>query len=316
MVEFRHIPVMLEETLRMLNPRAGGVYLDCTVGGGGHASAILERIMPGGILIGIDRDREAIAAARRRFEAFKDGVILVCENFIRLKTILKSQGIEGVDGVLFDLGVSSYQLEESERGFSYKLDAPLDMRMSLDEGSITAADIVNKASEEEIGRIIREYGEERWASRIARFIVAERERRGPIERTGELVEIIKAAIPAGARRRGPHPAKRTFQALRIAVNDEMRNFEKALVDAIEVLNPGGRVCTITFHSLEDRIAKRTFREHAAGCNCPPGIPVCICGGRKSVEVLTPKPLFPSAEELERNPRARSARLRAAEKCRE
>lgn len=312
MAEFRHVPVMLEETLNMLNPSPNGIYVDCTLGGGGHAFALLERTTPRGMLIGFDRDKEAIAAALKRLNPFKERALLVCDNFINIKTVLESRNIKGVDGIIFDLGVSSYQLDEVERGFTYKFDGPLDMRMSRD-APITAADIVNNYSEDELTKIIKEYGEERWAQRIAEFIVAKRERMGPIERTGELVEIIKAAIPAKARKTGPHPAKRTFQALRIAVNDELRNFEKTLNDAIELLSPGGRICTITFHSLEDRIAKQTFKGYEKGCHCPPKFPVCICGKKKILKVLTTKPIVPSSQEVEINPRARSARLRVAEK---
>ncbi len=314
MTTFEHVSVLLKESVDMLNPKPGGVYLDCTLGGGGHGAAILEMSTPGGILVGIDRDRAAIDAASERLAPYRDRTALILDNYINFKVHLQAMGIEGIDGVIFDLGVSSHQLDEGQRGFSYRYDAPLDMRMSQD-AQVTAAHIVNNSSEEELKEIIWEYGEERWASRIAAFIVAEREK-SPIERTGQLVDIIKAAIPKGARRDGPHPARRTFQALRIATNDELGGFQRALKEVIPILKPGGRVCIITFHSLEDRIAKETLRSFTGRCSCPPEIPDCVCGRKKMLEILTKKPILPSAEEIEGNPRARSAKLRAAERCRE
>ena len=290
--------------------------MDCTVGGGGHARGILMKTAPNGFLIGIDRDPEAIAAARAELAPFGERVRLICDNFKNIVEIVNSVGRDDILGVLFDLGVSSHQLDEPERGFSYMIDAPLDMRMGVagagSQGSRTAADLVNELPVEDLARIIREYGEERWASRIARFIGEERAHH-PIRTTGELVDIIKKAIPAGARRSGPHPAKRTFQALRIAVNDELSAFEQALVGAIDLLEPGGRICVISFHSLEDRITKRTFQHYAKACTCPPGLPVCSCGGKATLKVITRKPITPSGREISENPRSRSAKLRAAEK---
>ncbi len=306
-----HIPVLLAETIRYLNPRPGGVYIDCTVGAGGHARALLERIGPDGMLVGLDRDSAALEAARETLAPFGKQARLVRSNFTGLRQALDALGIQAVDGVLFDLGVSSMQMDSEERGFSYWKDAPLDMRMDRTQ-TTTAYHLVNGLNEDELARVIGEYGEERWARRIAQFIVRERERRR-IETTGQLVEIIKAAIPAAARREGPHPARRTFQALRIAVNDELGALERALGDAVEILRPGGRLCVISFHSLEDRIVKQTFRSLAKGCVCPPELPVCRCGRQPVVRVLTPKPVLPGAAEVATNPRARSARLRAVER---
>ncbi len=312
-MEFHHVPVMLEEVIMYLDLRQGGAYVDCTLGGGGHTSEIIKRILPGGRVIGIDQDPNALEAARNNLEPYKDCITLVHSNFYRLKEIAAELGLGEADGVLFDLGVSSFQLDEGDRGFSYMHDAPLDMRMNPEE-PVTAEVLVNTLTEDELARIISEYGEERWARRIARFIT-ERRRMRPVRTTGELVEIIKKAIPAGARREGPHPAKRTFQALRIAVNDELNRFAKTLRDAVDILKPGGRVCVISFHSLEDRIAKEVFRELARDCICPPELPVCRCKKRKQVEIITGKPVVPSSSEIEVNPRARSARLRVARKCR-
>ncbi|MBU7005644.1 16S rRNA (cytosine(1402)-N(4))-methyltransferase RsmH [Phosphitispora fastidiosa] len=312
-MNFHHVPVMLDEVMTYLNLRQGGTYVDCTLGGGGHTTEIIKKIQPGGRVIGIDQDPNALEAARKRLESFGSSIVYVHSNYYRLKEIFAELNLGEADGVLFDLGVSSHQLDEGERGFSYMQDAPLDMRMNPGD-LLTAEQIVNEKTEDELTGIIRDYGEENWARRIARFIVDHRAKR-PIHTTGELVEIIKKAVPAGARREGPHPAKRTFQALRIAVNDELNRFKKALYEAVDILRPGGRVCVISFHSLEDRIAKEVFREMAKTCVCPPGLPVCMCNKKQQVKVLTGKPVLPTQEELKANPRARSSKLRAAEKRR-
>lgn len=306
---FSHEPVLLRETLALLDPRAGELFIDGTVGGGGHSSAILEKITPGGRLVAFDRDSDALAAAKERLAPFDKHVTFVKENFANMREVLRSLGMEAVDGILLDIGVSSYQLDEDERGFSYHADAPLDMRMDRESGQ-TAADLVNRLGAEELARIFRDFGEELWAKRIADFIVSYRKTKGPVETTGQLVDIIKAAIPARARRRGPHPARRTFQALRIAVNDELGALERALRDGIDLLKPGGRFAVITFHSLEDRIVKKVFQHAASGCQCPPGLPQCVCGRRPQVKLLTAKPVQADEEELSRNPRARSAKVRA------
>lgn len=308
---FHHIPVLLEETMEALAVRPGGIYIDCTVGGGGHAAEILRRCSPDGRLIGLDQDEEALRAARERLAPFGDRVTLVHTNFAHVADVAERLGIGGADGVLMDLGVSSHQFDEGERGFSYQHDAPLDMRMDRTQ-SFTAAVLVNEWEESEIARVIREYGEERWAGRIAHFIVKARRQR-PIETTGQLVEIIKAAIPAAARREGGHPARRTFQALRIAVNDELGALERGLEGALRVLRPGGRLAVITFHSLEDRIVKQTFARWANPCTCPPDLPVCVCGKRPVAEPVTRKPVRVSAAEVKANPRSRSATLRAVAK---
>lgn len=310
MMQFAHEPVLLQETLKVLNPQPGEVFVDGTVGGGGHSAAILERIMPGGYLVAIDQDEEALRAARKRLAPWSENIDFVKRNFAQLKIILTELNITAVDGILLDIGVSSHQLDEDERGFSYHANAPLDMRMSRDGGT-TAADLVNNLDAAELTRIIREFGEELWAKRIAEFIVATRQKHGPITTTEQLVEVIKAAIPARARRRGPHPARRTFQALRIAVNDELNVLEKALHQSIECLKPGGRLAVITFHSLEDRLVKKILHHAASGCECPPGLPVCVCGKQQQIKILTPKPMQASDSELKKNPRARSAKLRAA-----
>ena len=308
---FHHIPVLLRETMDALAVRPGGTYIDCTVGGGGHAAEILRRSAPDGRLIGLDQDDNALRAAGERLAPFGDRVTLVRTNFERIAEVAERLGIDGADGVLMDIGVSSHQFDEAERGFSYHHDAPLDMRMDRTQ-PLSARDLVNEWEEAEIARVIREYGEERWASRIAQFIVRARSQR-PIETTGELVEIIKAAIPAGARREGGHPARRTFQALRIAVNDELGALERGLEGALRVLRPGGRLAVITFHSLEDRIVKQTFARWARPCTCPPDIPVCVCGQKPRAEPVNRKPVKASAEELKENPRSRSATLRAVVK---
>lgn len=304
---------MLQEAVSFLNCRPGGVYVDCTVGGGGHAAAILAAAGPEGQLIGLDQDETALERAGERLttEVREGRAALVRANFGDLAEVLAERQTGRVDGILFDLGVSSFQLDEAERGFSYQAEAPLDMRMDRRLG-VSAVELVNEASEARLARLIREYGEERWAGRIAAFIVARRGK-SPLRTTGELVAVIKAAIPAAARREGPHPAKRTFQALRIAVNDELGALERGLKAASEALRPGGRLVAISFHSLEDRVVKRTFAREAMGCTCPPQVPVCVCGHRATLKVLTRRPVEPSAAEVAENPRARSAKLRAAER---
>ncbi|PTX51246.1 16S rRNA (cytosine1402-N4)-methyltransferase [Melghirimyces profundicolus] len=309
---FRHETVMRQEAVEGLNIRPDGVYVDCTLGGAGHSSLITEQLGPSGILVGLDQDDRALRAASERLKEADCRVHLVKANFRNLETTLAKLELDRVDGVLFDLGVSSPQLDEAERGFSYHHDAPLDMRMDP-ESELTAADVVNHWSREEIGRILFRYGEERFARRIAQKIVEYRSLK-PIESTVELATVIKEAIPAPARRKGPHPARRSFQAIRIAVNDELNAFEEGLGQAIDRLRPGGRVSVITFHSLEDRIAKQMFQNRAKGCVCPPDFPVCTCGRTPELRIITKKPVQPSEEETGENPRARSAKLRVAEKC--
>jgi 16S rRNA (cytosine1402-N4)-methyltransferase len=302
---------MAEEVIRFLKPRPGGIYVDGTVGGAGHALRILEASSPNGIVIGFDRDEEALRAARERLLPFGGRAKVVHVNFSDITELLSGFGIERIDGLLLDLGVSSHQLDSGERGFSFREDAPLDMRMDRSSGS-TAADLVNTLPEKELARIIREYGEERWAKRIAAFIVAARIN-SPIETTMGLVDLIKGAIPRGAWEERLHPATRTFQGLRIAVNDELASLEKGLDLGARSLNRGGRAVVIAFHSLEDRIVKNRFRTLAHGCTCPKDFPRCVCGNTPLMKVLTGKPVLPGAAEVEANPRARSARLRAAEK---
>jgi 16S rRNA (cytosine1402-N4)-methyltransferase len=310
-MEFVHRPVMLQEVLEGLGPRSGGTYVDCTLGGAGHSKAILEQTSPNGRLVGLDQDPEALAAAKERLAPFGDRVVLARANFAELDEVLNRLRIKEIDGILFDLGVSSYQLDNPARGFSYQHDAALDMRMDPEQET-TAAELVNNLPVAELAKIIKDYGEERWASRIAAFIGEERKSRR-IETTGQLVEVIKKAVPAGARREGPHPAKRTFQALRIAVNRELEILQDAVRSAVSFLRPGGRICVITFHSLEDRIVKDLFRQLSSPCTCPREFPVCVCGGKKVVRIITTKPVIAGAVELEENPRARSAKLRIAEK---
>ncbi|MGI6705312.1 MAG: 16S rRNA (cytosine(1402)-N(4))-methyltransferase RsmH [Clostridia bacterium] len=310
-MEFRHIPVLLDECIEFLNCRPNGLYVDGTLGGGGHAEEILKRIGPDGILIGIDRDPAALEAAGQRLQIFGRRFIGVHNNFNDIKQILKDLDIKEVDGILLDLGVSSFQLDNKARGFSYQEDAPLDMRMDTRQ-SFSAYHVVNEYSESRLSRIIREYGEENWADRIAQFIVREREKQ-PIETTGQLVETIKNAIPARARRRGPHPAKRTFQAIRIEVNAELAPLEQGIRDIVDVLKTGGRLCIITFHSLEDRIVKRVFRQMEKPCICSPKAPICTCGRKAKSKIITPKPIPASEDEIRMNPRARSAKLRVLEK---
>ena len=308
---FAHRPVMAAEVVEYLAPRPGGVYVDCTVGGGGHARAILEAAEGACTVVGIDRDPEAIAAAGERLAEYGGRVLLIRGNFRNLQRVLETCGLEQVDGVLMDLGVSSYQLDTEERGFSYWGEGPLDMRLGPD-APFTAEQLLATAGVEELTRILREYGEERWAGRIARAIV-ERRKRSPIRTAADLVALIKEAVPAPARTGGPHPARRTFQALRIAVNDELGALEEGLGQAIEALAPGGRIVVISFHSLEDRIVKRRFQEESRGCVCPPELAACACGRRPRLKVLTRKPVVPGDWEREENPRSRSAKLRAAER---
>ncbi|MBU5590800.1 16S rRNA (cytosine(1402)-N(4))-methyltransferase RsmH [Clostridium sp. MSJ-4] len=309
-MEFKHVSVLLNECIDNLNINPDGIYIDCTLGGAGHSSEILKKLGSKGKLIGIDQDEDALKAAKERLKEYTN-VIYVHSNFYDIKNVLKDLNIEKVDGILMDLGVSSYQLDNEDRGFSYMQDAPLDMRMDRSRG-FSAYDIVNGYSKEDLYRIIREYGEEKFAKRIADFIVKDREE-NPIETTGRLVEVIKRAIPAKARREGPHPAKRTFQAIRIEVNNELNIIGKTIEDAVECLNDNGRIAIITFHSLEDRIVKNKFRDLANPCTCPREFPICVCGKKPSVRVLTRKPIDPSKDEIEINPRSRSAKLRVAEK---
>lgn len=308
-MEFKHYSVLLKESVDALDIREGGIYADGTMGGGGHSYEILSR--GAGKLIGIDQDKEAVAAAQKRLEPFGERLITVNRNFSEIKSILFELGIDEIDGAVLDLGVSSYQLDNAERGFSYMHDAPLDMRMNRDEG-ISAYDVVNGYSEDKLTSIFYEYGEEKWSKRIAQFI-AERRKERNIETTGELADIIKAAIPKKARMDGGHPAKRVFQAIRIEVNGELRILEQAVRDFIDVIKPGGVLSVITFHSLEDRIVKQTFSKLAQGCTCPKDFPVCVCGKKPVVKILTRKPVLPSERELEENSRSKSAKLRAARK---
>jgi len=309
MENYHHLSVLLHESIEALNIKPDGIYVDGTAGGGGHSFEIASRLKTGR-LIAIDRDPDAIKAAGKRLEPFKDRVTLVNANFSQLSQILNDLGIPAVDGILLDLGVSSYQFDVPERGFSYNYDAPLDMRMS--KSGVSARDIVNSASQDELARILREYGEEKFASRIASHIVFAREKK-PIETTFELSEIVKSAIPAAARRSGPHPARRTFQALRIAVNGELDELGALLDDALSLLAKGGRLAVITFHSLEDRMVKQRFLSWAQGCTCPPDFPICVCGHKPQVVIPKKKGVEPSKEEIEINPRSRSARLRFCEK---
>ena len=305
-MEFVHKSVLLEESVQWVVTDPKGIYVDCTLGGAGHSHRITQLLDPEGMLIGIDQDEDAICAATERLKDARCQVKIVHNNFRNLETILRDLGIDQVDGILFDLGVSSYQLDTPERGFSYMHDGPLDMRMDQ-EAAFTAADVVNRYKEEDLASLIYKYGEERWSKRIAQFIVAARKEH-PIATTGELVHIIKAAIPKGARQDGPHPAKRTFQAIRIEVNDELGILHDSLEQAAQRLKPGGRLCVITFHSLEDRIAKQTLRLLATDCICPPDMPVCTCHHHAILKAKR-QPILPSQEELDTNPRARSAKLR-------
>lgn len=308
-MEFKHYSVLLKESVDALNIKSDGVYVDGTMGGGGHSYEILKR--GAGHLICIDRDKDAVAAAGERLSVFGDRVTIVNRNFSEIKDILKELGVEAIDGAVLDLGVSSYQLDNAERGFSYMHDAHLDMRMDQ-SAQLSAYDVVNGYTEEELKSIFYEYGEEKWSARIAKFIVEKREKRN-IETTGELAEIIKAAIPAKARAEGGHPAKRVFQAIRIEVNGELKILDGAVRDFVDVLKPGGVLSIITFHSLEDRIVKKAFADMAKGCTCPKDFPVCVCGKKPTLKVLNRKPMLPSERELNENSRSKSAKLRTAMK---
>ena len=310
MTEFHHVSVLLDECLEGLNIKPEGIYVDGTLGGAGHSSQIAKHLTTGR-LIGIDRDPVALKAAGERLAPYGDRVTLIHSNFCEIAQVLKDLNIDGVDGILLDLGVSSPQLDDSSRGFSYMADAPLDMRMN-GEDLLSAYDVVNSWSYEELKRILYDYGEERYAPQIASAICRRRETKN-IETTLELVDVIRSAMPAAALREKQHPAKRSFQAIRIAVNDELGSVEKVMKDAIPCLNPGGRLAIITFHSLEDRIVKNGMANAAKGCTCPPNFPVCVCGKKPKVKLINRKPIVSGDEELQRNPRARSAKLRVCEK---
>ncbi len=310
-INFSHRSVLLDECIESLDIKPDGIYVDGTAGGGGHSLEIVKRLTDGGRLIAIDRDDAAIAAATERLSDYLDRVTFVRNNFSSAAEVCRELGVEKIDGILLDLGVSSYQLDTAERGFTHNTDAPLDMRMDR-RGELDAYTVVNTYSAEELKRVIWEYGEERFAPKIAQAIVRRREIK-PIESTGELVDIIKSAIPAAAREGGHHPAKRTFQAIRIEVNGELDAIEPAIRRAKDIMAKGGRIVIITFHSLEDRIVKQTYADMASGCTCPRSLPICVCGKKPEVKVLTKKPILPSDRELEENPRSRSAKLRVCEK---
>ena len=311
---FEHKSVLLEETVDSLDIKPDGIYVDGTLGGGGHAYEVCSRLSDKGRLIGIDQDADAIKAASERLAPFGDKVTIVRSNYENIASVLSELGIEKVDGIYLDLGVSSYQLDTVERGFTYREDAPLDMRMDQ-RNTQTAADIVNTYSEMDLFRIIRDYGEDRFAKNIAKHIVRARAEK-PFETTGELIEVIKAAIPAKVRATGGHPAKRTFQALRIELNHELDVLNRSIDTMIDLLNPGGRLSIITFHSLEDRIVKTRFKNNENPCICPPGFPVCMCGKKSKGSVVTRKPIVPSEQEIEENKRSKSSKLRVFEKAAE
>ena len=308
---FEHKSVLLWETIEGLKIKPDGVYVDGTLGGGGHSAEIVARLHGGGRLIGIDQDEAAIEAAGRKLSGFGEKVLVVRDNYRNTKTVLARLGISGIDGMMLDLGVSSYQLDTKERGFSYRYDTPLDMRMDMRQ-NFSARDIINGYSEMELYRVIRDYGEDKFAKNIAKHIVKAREKK-PIETTGELNEIIRAAIPAKMRVEGGHPSKRTFQAIRIECNRELEVLKESIEELIELLKPGGRLCIITFHSLEDRIVKTAFKTAQNPCICPPGFPVCVCGRKCKGKVVTGKPILPGEEELKENTRSKSAKLRIFEK---
>lgn len=310
-IKFSHVSVLLRECIEALNIKPDGIYVDCTAGGGGHSLEIVKRLTAGGRLIAIDRDEDALRAAGARLGDYADRVTFVHSNYAMLQSVLADLGIPKADGVLADLGVSSYQLDTAERGFSYMQDAPLDMRMDREQ-PLSARDVVNTYSEEELRRILYDYGEEKFARNIAANIVKRRSER-PIETTLELAELVKGSMPKAAREGGHHPAKRTFQAIRIEVNAELSSIPPALDAAVHALNPGGRVAVITFHSLEDRLVKQKFAALSSGCTCPREFPVCVCGKKPVVRVITKKPVTAGEDELEVNPRSRSAKLRVAEK---
>lgn len=309
-MDFHHVTVLLEETVNAVVTNPAGIYVDCTLGGTGHSSKVLSKLGADGKLIGFDQDALAIHHAQEIFGE-DERVTLVNRNFEALEETLKDFNLLPVNGILFDLGVSSPQLDEAERGFSYMQDAPLDMRMDP-SSSLTAREIVNKWTEANLAQLIWKYGEEKWSKRIAQFIVQARNERS-LETTGDLVQAIKAAVPAAVRRSGPHPAKRTFQAIRIAVNDELGVLDRVLDQALRCLDHGGRIAVITFHSLEDRIVKDRMKSWLGRCTCPPELPICRCNAKTLAKVLTRKPILPSDEEVEQNPRSRSAKLRVAEK---
>ncbi len=311
-MEFKHVSILFDECMEALSPEKGGVYVDCTAGGGGHSYGIASRLPEGSRLICLDRDDDALAACRKRLTEFGDKVTLVKCEFSSIGAALDSLGIDKIDGVMWDLGVSSYQLDEAERGFSYMNDAPLDMRMDR-TATLDAAFVVNNYSESELRRIISTYGEEKFAGKIAAAIVKKRETE-KIETTLQLVDVIKGAMPAAAKyKETQHPAKRTFQSLRIHINSELEVIRPSIEEAVRRLNVGGRAAVITFHSLEDRIVKQTMASLAEGCTCPPEFPICVCGNKPKVKLVTKKPIIPSDEEIEFNPRARSAKLRVCEK---
>lgn len=310
-MEFKHISVLLNEVIENLNIKPDGIYLDGTLGGAGHSSCIVEKLSEKGHLYGIDQDADAINAASKRLEPFSNRVTIIRDNYENAVKRLKELGVKGVDGILLDLGVSSYQLDEADRGFSYKEDRPLDMRMDQRQ-SLTARDIVNEWSEMELYHIIRDYGEDKFAKNIAKHICIERAKK-EIETTGELDRIVHESIPAKLRTKGGNPSKRTFQAIRIACNRELDVLQDSLDEMIDFLNPGGRICIITFHSLEDRITKVNFKRNENPCTCPPEFPVCVCGKKSKGKVITRKPILPSQEELDNNKRSASAKLRVFEK---
>ena len=311
-MDFKHISVLLDETIDGLDIKPDGIYVDGTLGGGGHSYEILKRLSPKGRLIGIDQDGEALKAAGERLKEFENQITLVRSNYCEIDKVLKELNVEKVDGILLDIGVSSYQLDNLERGFSYKSDAPLDMRMDTRQ-ELTAADVVNTYSENELFKIIKDYGEDKFAKNIAKHIVLARKEK-PLETTKELSEVIKRAIPMKVQAKGGHPAKKTFQDIRIEVNQELTVLKESIDKMIDLLKPNGRICIITFHSLEDRIVKTKFRENENPCTCPPNFPVCVCGKKSKGKVITRKPIIPSEDEIEENKRAKSSKLRIFERC--
>lgn len=311
-MDFKHISVLLDETIDGLDIKPDGIYVDGTLGGGGHSYEILRRLSPKGRLIGIDQDGEALKAAGERLKKFENQITLVRSNYCEIDKVLKELNVEKVDGILLDIGVSSYQLDNLERGFSYKSDAPLDMRMDTRQ-ELTAADVVNTYSENELFKIIKDYGEDKFAKNIAKHIVLARKEK-PLETTKELSEVIKRAIPMKVQAKGGHPAKKTFQAIRIEVNQELTVLKESIDKMIDLLKPNGRICIITFHSLEDRIVKTKFRGNENPCTCPPNFPVCVCGKKSKGKVITRKPIIPSEDEIEENKRAKSSKLRIFERC--
>ena len=309
-MEFNHKSVLLEEVIANLAVKENGIYVDGTLGGAGHGSAVCSELGKHGRFIGIDQDEDAIAVSRERLAEYGEKVSIVRSNYMRTAEVVHSLGIEKVDGITLDLGVSSFQLDTGERGFSYRMDAPLDMRMD-NRAELTAADVVNEYTEQELFHIIRDYGEDKFAKNIAKNIVIERKKE-PIRTTGRLAEIVSYSIPMKVKKRGGHPAKRTFQAIRIEVNHELEVLEKSISEMIDLLNTGGRLCIITFHSLEDRIVKQAFRQAQFPCTCPPDFPVCVCGKKSLGKQITRKPILPSEKEIEENPRSKSAKLRVFE----